>query len=470
MTTEAETSQGVTCYVIGADTLLIECSERLLEAGIQIKGVITAAPPLVDWATAKGLPVIDETSDYRAKLAADPFDYLFSITHLKLIPDEILSMAKIAAINFHDGPLPAYAGLNTPAWALMNEEKEYGITWHVMTSGVDAGDVVAAPRYEIADEETSLSLNTKNFAAALESFEALIPQFKARNVPRTPQTSEGRRVYMRSERPAHAAVIDFEQPASAIEALVRGLHFGRYPNNLATPKIRFGDRLASVQVAAAVEDESDRTPGTVLAIDDGLTIKCGQDALRISELWSIRGQSLSIDEFVQAAGLSVGSNLDGLSADQKARLTDVNVALAKAEPFWLKRLSGLVPAQLAFGASAPGAEVRFESRALDVPESYTAMVETHGVAGVVAGIVAYLARTNAQDSFHINFAEDALRSELGDVAPWVSTDVPFACRLDFEESYEGVRARVAKELDRVRSKKAYLEDLVGRHPLLSQNA
>ncbi|MEL7371938.1 MAG: formyltransferase family protein, partial [Myxococcota bacterium] len=357
----------MTCYVIGADTLLIECSERLLEAGIQIKGVITAAPPLVDWATSKGLTVIDETSDYRDQLAADPFDYLFSITHLKLIPDEILSLARTAAINFHDGPLPGYAGLNTPAWALINGEKEYGITWHLMTSGVDAGDVVAAPRYDVADEETSLSLNTKNFAAALESFEALIPQFKAKSVPRTPQTSEGRRVYMRSERPANAAVIDFEQPASSLEALVRGLHFGRYPNNLATPKIRSGDHIACVQMAMAVEDEGAQAPGTVVAVDDGLTIKCSEGALRVTELWSIHGQALTIEDFAKDAGLSAGSTLDTISEAQRARLTDINVALAKAEPFWLKRLSNLVPAQLAFGASAPGADVRFESKTLTIP-------------------------------------------------------------------------------------------------------
>ena len=470
MTAQVDTSQDVTCYVIGADTLLIECSERLLEAGFTIKGVITSAPPLVDWASQKGLAVVDEAGDYAATLAADPFDFLFSITHLKLIPDEVLSMAKKAAINFHDGPLPRYAGLNTPAWALLNQEPEYGITWHIMTAGVDAGDILEQRLFEIAPGETSLSLNTKNFAAALDSFEALIPKLKAGTAERTPQSTEGREIFLRSRRPDGAAVIDFGGSAAAVEALVRGLNFGRYPNNLATPKLKKGGAVASVQNATAVEHEGSEVPGTVLGLDDGLTIRCGEGAVQITELWALTGQDWSPSDFVRQTGLSVGDVLDQPSADEQARLTEVNKVLAKAEPFWLKRLTTLVPSQLAFGASAPSGEAAFEARSFAMPAAFAAFAEDGGMAASMAGFVGYLARTNAQERFHLNYTEDGLRAELSDLTGWLTTDVPLACDVDLDRDFDAVRSAVAADVERIRKKKTYLRDLVGRHPALANNA
>ncbi len=471
MNAEAETSQAVTCYVIGADTLLVECSERLLEAGFTIEGVITAAPALVDWAQDRGLKVIDESGDYKKILAAEPFDYLFSITHLKLIPSDVLSLARKASINFHDGPLPRYAGLNTPAWALLNQESEYGITWHIMTPGVDEGDILAQRVFEIGAGETSLSLNTKNFAVALESFEALLPALKEGAAPRTPQSREGRQVFLRSQRPAAASVLDFSTSSAAeVDATVRALNFGRYANNLATPKIFAGDHRACVLAVDVVEHEGSEGPGTILAIDGGLKVKCAEGAVELTELWSLTGRDLPVSEFVTVAGLAVGQRLDVPSPELQARLTDVNTVLAKAEPFWLRRLSDLVPAQLSFGASAPAPEIRYEARAFELPTNFSASVEGQGVAGVLAGFVAYLGRTNAQDRFHLTFSDAALAAELADLNGWISTDVPFQCELDFESPFERVQAQVTGELDKVRQKRGFLRDLVSRHPNLTQNA
>ena len=470
MISDAQPSHDATCFVIGADTLLIECTERLIEAGFQVKGVITAAPALVDWAESKDLRIVDETGDYAAALAADSFDYLFSISHLKLIPANVLAMAKKAAINFHDGPLPRYAGLNAPAWALMNHETEYGITWHVMTAGVEAGDILVQRAFEIAEGETSLSLNTKNFAAALESFEELIGQLAAGTETRTPPSTAGRQVFLRSQRPDHAAVIDFRAPAERLEALVRALSFGRYANNLGTPKIAKGASLASVQAASAVPHDGSQTPGTVVSIDEAITIKCGEGALQIRELWSLTGRELSVDEFVTQAGLTTGMSLDQLSAQTQSRLTEVNKVLAKAEPFWQTRLARLVPSQLAFGASAPGAEVRFESRPFNVPSTFAAFADEKAAGSLLAGFVAYLARTNAQERFHVNFTEDGLRSELFDLKPWLASDVPFTCAIDLDQEFDRIRKEVEGEVERVRRKKTYLRDLVGRNPLLTQNA
>ena len=81
-----------TCFLIGGDSLLMECGEVLLARGDAVRGVVTAAPRVRDWARGKGLPVVDAKSDYAAVLARQPFDWLFSITHLALIPEAALKL------------------------------------------------------------------------------------------------------------------------------------------------------------------------------------------------------------------------------------------------------------------------------------------------------------------------------------------------------------------------------------------
>ena len=58
-----------------------------------------------------------------------------------MIPDPVLALAARGAINFHDGPLPRYAGLNAPVWAILNREPAHGVTWHLIEGGIDEGDI-----------------------------------------------------------------------------------------------------------------------------------------------------------------------------------------------------------------------------------------------------------------------------------------------------------------------------------------
>src|SRR5262245_19580921 len=105
-------SSALSCYIIGADTLLLQCAEIWREAGHDLRGVISAEPRLVAWCSENAVPVIAPGDDLAARLRRErPFDVFFSITHLELLPDDVLALPQRLAINFHDAPLPRYAGL-----------------------------------------------------------------------------------------------------------------------------------------------------------------------------------------------------------------------------------------------------------------------------------------------------------------------------------------------------------------------
>src|SRR6202008_2522474 len=128
--------------LIGGDSLLQECGDLLLRRGHAIRGVVAPEGRVADWARARSLPLLGPDDDYEAALSAAPFDYLFAIAHLARPRELVFRPPARAAINSHDGPLPDYAGLNAPVWALYGREPRYGITWHRMTAELDAGDVL----------------------------------------------------------------------------------------------------------------------------------------------------------------------------------------------------------------------------------------------------------------------------------------------------------------------------------------
>ena len=105
--------------VIGNESLLIGCSEMLLDRGHKIAAVVSTDAEIAAWARGKGLAHMRDLSDLDRHLAGAGFDWLLSIANLLVIPEALLALPRQGAINFHDGPLPRYAGLNTPAWALM---------------------------------------------------------------------------------------------------------------------------------------------------------------------------------------------------------------------------------------------------------------------------------------------------------------------------------------------------------------
>ena len=126
-----------------------------------------------------------------------------------MLPEAVLALPERGAVNFHDGPLPAYAGLNAPVWAMLDGQTRHGITWHLMEATADSGDVVARAAFEITGGDTTLTLNTKAYEAAIASFGEVLEKLALDDVPVEAQPAEGRSYYGRDKRPAAAGADQF---------------------------------------------------------------------------------------------------------------------------------------------------------------------------------------------------------------------------------------------------------------------
>lgn len=88
-------------------------------------------------------------------------DVLLSVNYLFIVETDLLSVACDYAINFHGSLLPKYRGRTPHVWAIINGEKETGVTAHLMSEGVDNGKIVKQIPIPIEDNDTGFSILQK---------------------------------------------------------------------------------------------------------------------------------------------------------------------------------------------------------------------------------------------------------------------------------------------------------------------
>ena len=425
--------------LIGNQPLTLQCAKMLRAHSCSIRAVISRDDDLRDWAMAQGLPVLSPDTELADELAGLEFDWLMSIANLDLIPETVLKLARRGAVNFHDGLLPDHAGLNTPAWAILNGASRHGITWHMIEGGIDAGDIIEQQSFDIEPGETALSLNTRCYAAALDSFPTVIGQLASGAPTRRPQDLTRRRYFAKADRPAAAARLDFSLPSARLCALVAGLDHGGYANPLACPKIEVAGRVLLVGTAAPVPGQG--APGQVLAADDGaLDVATGDGAIRLSGFRAPDGS-------VARPDAAPGDVLPSPDPEQVRRLDAAIAATARHEDRWRERLSDLRPAALAL---TPGdREAPPLERRIDLPPDTTA-------ANARACLAALAARLGEAGPIDL-----ALR--IGDVpAGYVNPWVPV--RFDPEGPFKDATARFEAVVDAAKALGGFAADLPARMP------
>jgi natural product biosynthesis luciferase-like monooxygenase protein len=339
------------CVILGDQSLTIACADMIVAGGHKVVALVSMDADVTAWAEGQGIATYRKPADLAsANLGA--FDWLLSIANLRIIPEAVLALPQKGAVNFHDGPLPRYAGLNTPAWAIINGETQHGVSWHMIEGGVDEGDLLAQELVEISVDDTAFSLNSKCYAAGMESFGTVMAQLEGGTPTRTPQDLTQRSYFARSQRPAVMGLIDFAQDTGKMDALLRGLDFGGYWNPLGVAKIMAGGAIYTV--ASAEASDAQGNAGVVLeAGNDWLTVGAADGAIKLTGVNALNG----------AADLpAVGTQMDvpdvALNAAQSSLLVD--------EPYWRAVLgkSDTLTVPLAQGQASG----TFASRSVEVPQ------------------------------------------------------------------------------------------------------
>jgi methionyl-tRNA formyltransferase len=239
----------------------------------------------------------------------DP-DYLLSIYNMRIMKSELLAVPRLGTINFHNGPLPRYRGVNVYSWAIINGEKEFGVTWHLVDRGIDTGDVLAQGMFPIEASDTPTSLMAKGFRTGVELLEALLPALCSETLAPRKQDESLARYFARADLP-NGGRLSVHWSFDRIERFVRGLDFRPLPNTFVHPTVSFRGQCFHPQAVACLDAARISRPGRVMGVDDSAIHVQVEDAvIGISDLLDSKLRSVDPRELQQRLGIEVGDFLD----------------------------------------------------------------------------------------------------------------------------------------------------------------
>ena len=447
----------VSCVLLGDGSLLTQCGNLLLERGHRIQAVVTSDDDIAAWAAERGLARRATDDVIRDGLSSEGFDWFFSIANLRVLPATVWQSASKGAANFHDGPLPRHAGLNAPAWAILAGDTDYGVTWHALSERVDEGEIYTQSFFDIADDETSLTINMKCFEAGLVSFGTLLDGIEAGTLAGTPQNLAGRTYHARNDRPKAAGTLNFAGTTEGVSRLARAMNFGAgYANPLCVPKLRAATRTYNVLSLEVADAPGPAPAGTVVTMDStSALIATADGAVRIGGLSDASGTTIAIGDALRA-----GDVLPPLADVDVERLDTMLADVARNETFFRKRLQDYRDLEL-YGVGAVDEKVPARWQSLDIPLP-ASLEGPRAVAALIAG----LARLGGQDRVDTYFADDDVEARVARFSGYVADTVPLTVALLPDATAASLSESVQAEIADLRRRVGYAADLANRVPHL----
>jgi methionyl-tRNA formyltransferase len=248
--------------------------------------VASRRPVVYEAAVALGLTTLP-SSDVRdpafaARLRSEDVDLLLNVHSLHVVHPEVVAAPRVGCFNLHPGPLPEYAGLNVPSWAISRGERAHGVTVHWMDGGIDTGPIAFAVRFEIADDETGLSLSAKCVRRGVPLVVRLVETAirDPRAIPRDPQDIHLRCYF--GAGPPLGGRVDWSRPAVEISRFVRAADYGPFPSPWGRVRAEVDGQIVTIAKAGIHDASAVAAPGTVVEITQaGHVIATGDGSLLV---------------------------------------------------------------------------------------------------------------------------------------------------------------------------------------------
>ena len=307
----------------GTPDFAVASLKTLHEAGCNIVGVVTApdkpagrgkhmtAPAVKTYALETGLKVMQpeklKNEEFVAELRSLNAD-LFIVIAFRMLPEVVWTMPRLGTFNLHGSLLPRYRGAAPINWAVINGDKETGITTFFLKHEIDTGDVIDRRSIAITDDDDAGSVHDKLMELGAELTLDTVRSIVAGNLKAVPQ-SELTAATGVEPTPApkifkDTCRIDWTQPAVKVRNLVRGL--SPYPTAW-TELHGTGADACSMKIfrVSLTGEPSDRTPGTVTVDGCGrLLVDCGDEKLQLDDVQAQGRKRMSAGDFLRGCRMT----------------------------------------------------------------------------------------------------------------------------------------------------------------------
>lgn len=272
------------------------------------RGLEPSPSPVKTWALAHNLKILEPT-----KLKEETFlltlreiqpELIVVFAYGKILPKEVLEIPKEGCWNIHLSLLPKYRGASPVQWAILNGEKETGVTLMLMDEGMDTGPILLQKKLPIEKNDTTPSLLKKLSTLSVDTLKEALLLYKEGKLYPIPQPQEG--ISYAPLIKKEEGLVNFREPA---ELIVRKLKaFTPWPGIFT----HFHGKILKIHSAEVIDlDTKEKIPGEILKIDrEGLYVATSSKALLLKEVQLEGKKKISAYDFAQGSHLKVGSYLE----------------------------------------------------------------------------------------------------------------------------------------------------------------
>jgi methionyl-tRNA formyltransferase len=247
--------------------------------------------------------------NFLQQLAALKPELIAVAAYGQILPKTILDLPRFGCLNVHTSLLPKYRGAAPIQHAILNGERETGVTIMKMDVGLDTGDILTQERTPIEASDNSQTLHDRLANLGAELLVRTIPQFISGAIQSRPQPAEG--VTHAPKIKKTDGEINWTQPARVIWNRVRAMV--PWPGAFTHLPAQAQPHLLKIWEAEPVERAGEA--GQVLQADkNGIVIGCGAEALRILVLQREGGRRMGAAEFLTGHPLAVGKKIGSVGA------------------------------------------------------------------------------------------------------------------------------------------------------------
>jgi len=291
---------------MGTPAFAVASLAAILEEGHEVAAVVTAtdkpggrgrkaliACPVAVFARERGLPVLQPEKlrdpSFLATLQECRAE-LFVVVAFRMLPEAVWSMPPKGTVNLHGSLLPAYRGAAPIHWAVLQGERETGVTVFFLRKDIDTGDILHREHVSIGAEETSGDLHDRMMAIGARALCRALRLIEEGNYRLQTQPEEA---------PSHApklwpetAALHCRWPVEHIRRWVRGMH--PYP----AAWIALEGRKMKILSTRSGPATADREPGALIAERHQLWLQAADGLVEILELQPEGRQAMSARDYL----------------------------------------------------------------------------------------------------------------------------------------------------------------------------
>ena len=272
------------------------------------RGNVMTPTPVKALALEHGLPVYTpdslKTEDFMELLREINPELIAVVAYGKILPVSVLDFPKHGCVNVHVSLLPKYRGAAPMQRAIIEGEKETGVTIMYMAEGVDTGDIITAEAFPIGPEDDFEVIHDRSAEVGGKLLVKTIKDIENGTATRTPQDHALATHAAKIEK--EDCKIDFEKSATVLDCAIRGVT--PIPGAFAYLKGKM------LKIYKATPTHGKGKPGEVIATDPkgigSFTVACGEGALKVFGVIPEGKGRMGAGDFVRGRKIELGDILE----------------------------------------------------------------------------------------------------------------------------------------------------------------